>query len=269
MEDQNPLVSIIMLTYNRAKYISAAIESVINQNFANWELLIVDGGSRDNTENIISKYLNDPRIKYHKLENNMGLTGNRNQALKLARGKYIAVLDSDDVWISDEKLGAQVKFLEENKNYVLVGTNFERIDESGRRLEKVTVAITDQEIRNNILLRNEFAHSSVIFLKEKLQNTDFLPESVDPKVISVYDPSLFIWEDYDLWLRLGLLGKMANLPEFMTAYRKHTGSISGARKIKGALTNLKIIKRYKKFYPHYFKAWLKGWFRVLARAIGF
>ena len=250
-------ISIVMLSYNRAKYIGTAIESVLEQNFTDWELLIIDGGSRDNTELVISPYLKDPRIRLVKPEKDLGIAGNRNIGLRMAKGEYAAVLDSDDVWIDPDKLSKQFQFLEENKDHVLVGTNFEMIDENGRTVGRVRNRSRDPDIRQNLLLRNEFAHSSVVFRRAPaLSGT-----------AGAYDPSLFIWEDYDLWLRIGQLGKMANLADVTLAYRVHPGATSASRKIKGSLTMISIIKRYRHSYPNFYLAFVKGWLRVLARAI--
>lgn len=246
-----------MLSYNRAKYIGAAIESVLDQNFANWELLIIDGGSRDNSESVITPYLVNPRVHFLKQSENLGIARNRNIGLNMAKGEYVAILDSDDVWTDPEKLSKQIKFLREYKNHVLVGTNFEIIDESGRTIRKVPVLISDKDIRQKLLLRNEFAHSSVMFRRAPALQA------------GAYNPSLFIWEDYDLWLRLGQVGKLANLAETTTAYRIHSDGISGTKKIKGAWTMLFIIKRYRRSYPNFYMALLKGCLRVVARAIGF
>jgi glycosyltransferase involved in cell wall biosynthesis len=253
-----PQVSIMMLSYNRAKYIGTAIESVLNQTFVNWELLILDGGSRDNSHDVISQYLRNPRIKFIKQPENISISKHRNDALKIAGGKYVAVLDSDDVWIDSEKLEKQFNFLEKNSDYVLVGSNFERIDENGRAIKKITSALTDTDIRKNLLFRNEFAHSSVMYKVSALRQ---IPNSG-------YDETLPVWEDYDLWLRLGQIGKLANLADFTTAYRVHRSSISKEKKIRGAVLIMKIISRYRNSYPNFYLAYLKALLRLLARAIG-
>ena len=97
MEDNN-LISIIMPTYNCAKYIGLSIESVLVQTYSNWELIIVDDFSSDNTKESINIYLNDKRIKYIKLDENKGAALARNKAIEVANGDYIAFLDSDDIW---------------------------------------------------------------------------------------------------------------------------------------------------------------------------
>ena len=110
----NELVSIIMPSYNTAKFISKTIESVLEQTYKNWELLIVDDCSTDNTDEIVSKY-DDDRIIYLKNKKNSGAAVSRNKALKNAKGKWIAFLDSDDLWLP-EKLERQLKFMVQN-NY--------------------------------------------------------------------------------------------------------------------------------------------------------
>ena len=106
------LVSIVMPTYNAAEYIAASVESVLAQTVTDWELLIADDGSTDTTTEVLQKYLAlDPRIKYEALKSNSGAAQARNNCLRRARGKYIAFLDSDDIWLPD-KLEKQISFME-------------------------------------------------------------------------------------------------------------------------------------------------------------
>ena len=109
----NELVSIIMPSYNTAGFIAETIESVINQTYHNWELLIVDDCSPDNTDEVVKPYLADTRIKYFKNEKNSGAAVSRNRALREAKGKWMAFLDSDDLWRS-EKLEKQIDFMNNN-----------------------------------------------------------------------------------------------------------------------------------------------------------
>lgn len=125
------LVSIIMPSYNTARFIADSIKSVLSQTYTNWELIIVDDCSTDNTEKIIFSF-NDSRIRYFKNEKNRGAAISRNKALSEARGEYIAFLDSDDLW-SKDKLEKQLLFMKLN-NYAFSYTNYERIDESGNPL---------------------------------------------------------------------------------------------------------------------------------------
>ncbi len=250
---QQPLVSIMMTSYNRAPLIGEAIKSVLNQNYSNWELLVLDDASTDQTAEVVANFVhNDHRVVYSPTPQNLGITKNRNRGFAVAKGTYIAVLDSDDLWSDKEKLSKQVEFLESHKEHVVVGTNVAVINGEGVKTGELHYAPTDNEIRKKMLLRNQFTHSAVLMRRA------FLPL---PKP---YDESgaVSIWEDYDLFLRLGLVGQFANLPETMTSYRQHSGNTSKTQKRNGALTHLKIIKKYKNNYPNYWLAFIKGVLRL-------
>lgn len=128
----NDLVSIITPSYNTAKFMAKTIQSVLNQTYANWEMIIVDDCSTDNTDDVVAPFLADKRIKYLKNEKNSGAAVTRNKALREAKGKWIAFLDSDDLWMP-EKLEKQIKFMEENK-YHFSYTNYSEIDDAGNSL---------------------------------------------------------------------------------------------------------------------------------------
>ena len=125
------LVSIIMPSYNTASFIAESIQSVLAQSHKDWELIIVDDCSPDNTDQIVKPFLADDRIKYLKNEKNSGAAVSRNSALREAKGKWIAFLDSDDLWMP-EKLKKQVSFMEEN-GYHFSYTNYAEIDTEDRR----------------------------------------------------------------------------------------------------------------------------------------
>lgn len=129
MQRSEELVSIIMPSYNTGTFISQSIESVINQTYQNWELIIVDDCSTDSTDEIVSRYLTDTRISYYKNPANKGAAYSRNRALEIAQGRWIAFLDSDDLWES-EKLKKQVKFMLDN-GYSFSYTEYAEIDETG------------------------------------------------------------------------------------------------------------------------------------------
>lgn len=124
----NKLVSIIMPSYNTGRFISETIDSVLAQTYENWELIIVDDCSTDNTDEVVQKYLSDHRVKYLKNEKNSGAAASRNRALREAEGKWIAFLDSDDLW-SPNKLDKQLAFMKD-RNCCFSYTNYIEIDES-------------------------------------------------------------------------------------------------------------------------------------------
>ena len=125
------LVSVIMPSYNTGAYIKKSIESVLEQTYQEWELIIIDDCSADNTDNIVKMYISDPRIKYFRNERNSGAAISRNRAIREAKGKWIAFLDSDDLWMP-EKLEKQIRYMEKN-DYHFSYTKYYEIDENGQR----------------------------------------------------------------------------------------------------------------------------------------
>lgn len=243
-------ISVNLITYNRANYLKLAIESVLTQSFSDWELIIVDDCSTDDTFEIVSEYLKkDARIKYFKNNINLGIGKTRNLALQLSTGKYIAVLDSDDFWADNDKLSKQFNLLDSGE-YVLVGGGCQTVDGFGMKKNSYLNPQTDEQIRGMFLFKNPFVNSSVMFLKE-------------PAIkYGGYDESLMVGEDYDLFLRLGRLGKMINIPNILVNYRQHSQNVSRIKIVSALEDNVVIIKRYKNDYPNYFLALVRRLFRL-------
>ena len=165
-----PNISIVIITRNRAGFISRAIQSVLDQSFSDWELLILDDDSEDDTEKTVRDFADkDERIKYFKNSPALGISKNRNKGLALARGKYIAVLDSDDAWIDKEKLWKQFNFLEQNPDHVLIGSNIRIVDEKNNFIQNTDLKTEDADIRRKMLLFNQIPHSSVLYRKDAAQ----------------------------------------------------------------------------------------------------
>ena len=155
------LVSVITPTYNCADFIAETIKSVIAQTYSNLEMIIVDDCSSDNTEEIVKRFTEiDSRIKYHRLEKNSGAAVARTEAMRLAKGEYMAFLDSDDLWYND-KLEKQLAFMKEN-GYAFTCTAYEQTDEEGKSLGKIikTVSKTDY---NRLLLDCPVGNSTVMY----------------------------------------------------------------------------------------------------------
>lgn len=125
------LVSIIMPSYNTAEYIAESIQSVLDQSYTNWQLIIVDDCSTDNTDEVIKPYLTDGRIEYYRNEKSSGAAVSRNHALRKAKGRWIAFLDSDDLWMPN-KLEKQIAFMK-NNDYHFSYTNYSEINTDGQR----------------------------------------------------------------------------------------------------------------------------------------
>lgn len=150
-EYKEELVSIITPVYNCAKLLPKTIESVISQTYKNWEMILVDDCTPDNSAEIIKNYMKDePRIKYFKLDNNSGAAVARNKALELSKGRFIAYLDADDLW-KPEKLEKQVDFMIKN-DYAFTCTDYEKINEDGDPLNKIVKI--PKEVNYNLFLRN-------------------------------------------------------------------------------------------------------------------
>jgi len=250
----NPLVSIILPTYNGARAIGRSIESIFKQSFSDWELIIVNDYSKDNTEEIILNYkAKDSRIIYLRNEENLGIQKSLNKGLKNAKGDYIARIDDDDEWIDFDKLREQVEFFSNNKNYVLIGTGTVVVDENGKELYRYLLPEDDAELRNKILTKNCFTHSSVLFRKEIALKFGGYSEEKTVRHI----------EDYDLWLKMGTVGKLRNLPRYAVSFMLRQGAISSRNKIEQLKKIIKLIRNYKDQYPNYCVSFAKGYFRLL------
>lgn len=202
------LVSIIMPSYNTGKFIKETIDSVLSQSYQNWELLIVDDCSSDNTEEIVGNFQDD-RIKFYKNEINQGAAHSRNRALKLAKGRWIAFLDSDDLW-SNNKLKDQVDFMEKN-GYSFSYTNYEEIDEKGQPLGKI---VTGPKKITKIGMFNYCWPGCLTVMYDS------------SKIGLVQIENIRKNNDYAMWLKVIKQADCYLLDKNLAKYRKRTGSIS-------------------------------------------
>ena len=203
------LVSIIMPSYNTAKFISETIDSVLTQTYTNWELIIVDDCSTDNTDEVVKSFLSDDRIKYIKNEKNSGAAFSRNRALCEAKGKWIAFLDSDDLWLP-EKLEKQIEFMEKN-DYHFSYTNYIEIDEESKTNGKRVTGpkkITKYGMYNYCWM----GCLTVMYDAETIG----LIQIADIKKNN----------DYAMWLKVCKKADCYLLDEVLAKYRKRSGSIS-------------------------------------------
>jgi glycosyltransferase involved in cell wall biosynthesis len=246
----NQLISINLITHNRAKYLPQAIQSVLDQEYSNWELIIIDDASSDETKEVIGAFLFDERIKYFLVAKQKNIAAVRNIALSKSQGGYLAVLDSDDKWVDSGKLAKQVSFLNNNQSVVLIGTSAQIINENNEEIDKIIKPITDEGIKKEFFIKNPFFHSSILVRKEQVDN------------IGGYSESLSFGEDLDLYMRLGEKGLFANLEDICVAYRSHSDNEAKKNTLKAITDVFRIIannrKRYKKNIFIYFnKAWQK------------
>ena len=232
------LVSIITPMYNSEKYIGQTIESVLNQTYKNWEMLIVDDCSNDNSPNIVKEYVQiDNRIKYIRVNKNKGVSNARNTGLQQARGRFIAFLDSDDIW-NNSKLEDQVQFMIKN-DCTITFTSYELIDEDSNKLGK-EVTVTSEVRYNDLLKGNILGCLTVMIDKSKI---DFDIQMSGAR-----------HEDYILWLSILKRGHIAyGIDKILAQYRKSYYSLSG-NKINSAMwtwnvyRNIEKIPLYKSIY---------------------
>lgn len=213
-----PLVSIIMPTYNCAKYISDSVDAVIGQTITDWEIEIVDDCSTDNTLEVLQPYLNEyPNIHYYCLEKNGGPAVARTEALRRATGKYIAFFDSDDLWHAD-KLEKQIRFMEEN-DCPFSCTAYCRMDEDGKNLNYVCYPPEKTDYRKMLLLSNPIGNTTVMYDQSKLGKYEV--------------PLIKKRNDYALWLRmLKDTPYCLGMQEVLATYRIRSNSVSSNKLIQ-------------------------------------
>lgn len=221
-------VSIITPVYNSSEFIAACIKSVLKQTFINWEMILVDDLSTDNSIDIIQSF-DDDRLKLIPLKVNSGPAIARNKAIELAQGKYIAFLDSDDLWLP-EKLEKQLAFMKQN-NFAITHTAYETIDALGNKQNKVIKA--PKEITYNNLLNYNY-----IGCLTGMYNTDLCGK--------VYMPNIAKRQDYGLWLTLLKQGHKAYfLEDVLALYRTGRTSLS-SNKWETAKYNWQLLRDNEK-----------------------
>lgn len=232
------MVSVIIPAFNTEKYISQAIESVLNQTYQNFELIVVNDGSTDRTEKVIKKYFN--RISYI-YQTNKGVAAARNVGISASKGEYIAFLDSDDIWLP-EKLELQVDYLSTHLDTDLVYADYATFDNGGGILEE-NFALSRQLPRPSGYIFQE------LILKCLFQtNTVMLKRQILEKA-GLFDERFLIGEDYDLWLRISAEHKIGYLPKVLAKYRQHPSSITARSLSTDKPWEIKVIEKALKMFP--------------------
>lgn len=218
METDTPAVSVIMAVYNGQRYLAEAIDSILAQTFTDFEFIIIDDGSSDQSGRILSDYAaKDPRIRPF-TRPNRGLTCSLNEAIRLSRGHYIARMDADDVALPN-RFELQVKYLDENPCCVAVGAANLIIDPDGMPIYECHGPLTHCQIDNQHLYHGGggLSHPVVMMRHDALIK------------IGGYCERFRTAQDLDLFLRLGEIGQLANLPDVLLKYREHPGQVGITR----------------------------------------
>lgn len=207
---EQPLVTVLMPVYNAQEFVGGATQSILDQTYRNFEFLIINDGSTDESEKVILGFKDD-RIKYVKNEQNLKLIATLNKGLSLAKGEFIARMDADDI-AKPTRLAEQVEFMSKNPNVGVCGTWYEAF---GSKNSTVRYPIDHDAIRYMMLYQCPFCHPTVM-----------LRTSVVREHAIEFDADFPHAEDYELWGRLAELCELANLPSVLLQYRLHESNIS-------------------------------------------
>ena len=221
-------ISVLMPVYNAEDYLAEAIDSVLAQTFADWELIIGDDGSTDGTENIVRSY-SDFRISYYKNEENKGHTYTKYTLLDKSKGEYIAFLDADDVSLP-ERLSIQVDFMNRNPEYGLCGTWGIMIDPEGNKIKKMTYVAGDKYIKCALVFNTAFLQSSIMVKRELMQEL-------------YYDKEIPLVEDFNFECLVSRKCKVENIKKELIKYRWHNSNISNTKADILKNLNEKIYQR--------------------------
>lgn len=231
-----PKISVIMPNYNCERYLSEAIESILNQTFTDFEFIIIDDWSTDNSWNIIQEYAKkDSRIVAIKNEKNLKICKTLNKWIEIAKWKYIARMDSDDISIID-RFEKQIQFLDKNLDVWIVGWTMEIMDENWNIYSQRRYNLNDDEIRKKLFRYSPFCHPVVMI------RTSILKQSWN------YDEKQVFAEDYDLYFRIWKCAQFANLENNLIKYRMFKNNSTTKKlkemELKTLLIRKKAVKEY-------------------------
>ena len=209
-----PRVSVLMSVRDGMPWLEGAIASILGQTLADLELIVLDDGSRDGTGRFLGS-LQDPRLRVRR-QSPVGLTASLNRALALARAPLVARLDADDFAVP-ERLARQVAFLEAHPEVGVLGSAAREVDLEGREVDVIRPPLDDAAIRRTLIRANPFVHSTVVVRRAALDRA------------GAYDERLAVAQDYDLWMRLAAVTRLANLPDALVTRRLLPNRMSATR----------------------------------------
>jgi len=226
----NPKVSVIVMIYNSEEFLPSCLESIRNQTFRDFEVLMVEDASTDRSLEICKAYAaNDTRFRVIHYETNMGMPYCRAVTLQEARGEYIAVLDADDMALP-KRLEKQVKYLDTQPELVMVSSYFYIINHLGNHLYVERPPVHDIELRWLIMFGNCLGHSTVMYRKSEAINC------------GGYNPQILAGEDMEFYSKIMSLGKLAVIPEFLSSWRTHDVNRSKIEPVENKLQFLNTVK---------------------------
>jgi len=239
MNYESPKISVVMPVYNAEAYLSEAIESILNQTFTNFEFIIIDDASTDNSHKIIEGYSKkDKRVVVLRNEKNLGIAETRTKGTKYAKGKYVAVADADDIFVLT-RLEKQYNYLEGHSDCGVVGGFIELFDsDTGKIIGVRKYYEDDANLRKRLFLYCPVSQGVCMIRREVFDNLGY------------YDPKYPVAEDLDLWFRIGTKYKFANIQEILLKYRIHKNSSTISKIQKIETMTLEIRKKYSCGYGY-------------------
>ena len=266
--NNKPKVSIVMSSYNHVRFIEKCIESVIHQTFQDWEFIIFDDCSTDNTYQIAKKYENK-KIKVYKSPYNRGMVQNNNEAIKLSKGQYVSHLNSDDFWDS-AKLEKQVGFLDKNSTYGAVFTDINLINEKDKIISDTDFASFRKKFVTESRDRFQWLHYWFYYGNCLCYTSSLIRKECFNK-IGLYNPAYIVLLDFDMWIRICMAGyEIYVLQEKLTNFRllnkdKNLGrsqnkflSYTETRNVLNNYLNIKNKDEFNKIFPEYDKYKIKN-----------
>jgi len=226
---------------NGVPWVREAVTSVLTQTAGDLELIVIDDGSTDDTPEVLAAF-RDPRLRIEQ-QPSAGITRALVRALKLARAPLVARLDADDVALPD-RLERQRRFLDNRPEVGLLGTGARELDPAGREVRIVRPPSNDESIRRALIRANPFVHSSVVMRREVLDR------------VGGYDPEFPVAQDYDLWMRLARVTRLANLPDALVIRRLTAGRVSAVR--DGDRLRAEARVRWRAVRCHAYPWWCAG-----------
>jgi glycosyltransferase involved in cell wall biosynthesis len=204
---KNPKITVLMPVYNAEKFLKEAIDSILNQTFKDFEFLIINDASTDNSKKIIMSY-DDKRIRYFENNCNLGIPKTLNKGLKIAKGKYIARMDADDISLSN-RLKLQFERLEKDRNLIIISSRFDWINENNNFISTYKRTSLSEEIFYELQFHNCLGHPTIIFNKNIIVNE-----------FRGYDERYEVAQDYDLWLRVSKIYKIVSVDSVLMKIRR-------------------------------------------------
>ncbi|KYC39316.1 glycosyl transferase family A [Scytonema hofmannii PCC 7110] len=225
-----PKISVVIPAYNSMQYLPETLESVLQQTFTDFEVLIINDGSSDNIIQWASE-ITDPRVKLIS-QKNQGVSVARNTGIAQSQGEYIAFLDADDLW-EQTKLEKQVRYLDENPEVGLVHTSMALVDRNGKSTGRVMTSVAEGEVWKELVESNKIACSSVMVRRRCLEK------------VGGFEPNLHFAEDWDLWIRISSHYSFAVLKEPLYYYRQIPTSLSKNLAVLEQSFNFVIEKTFR------------------------